>query len=82
MKRFNSEVICLCSKRSFNTKLDKYQKKVLIILKEIKSDDYNMFMKKKLEYSIDELRKRILEVYHSEIEVFMRDRADECQGPT
>ena len=77
MKRSDSEVICLYPKRSFNRKLDRYQKKVLAILKEVKSDDHDKFMKKKPEYSSDELKKRIPEAYHSEIEVFMRGKADE-----
>ena len=50
---------------------------MLVILKKVKSDDHDKFIKKKLEYSIDKLKKRISEAYHSEIEVFIRDKADE-----
>ena len=77
IKRFDSEIVCLYSNRSFNRKLNRYQKKVLTILKEIKSDNHDKFMKKKFEYSIDELKKRILKAYYSEIEIFMRDKANE-----
>ena len=51
--------------------------KILTILKEVKSDNHDKFMKKKFEYLIDELKKRISEAYHNEIEIFMRRKADE-----
>ncbi len=34
-------------------------------------------MKKKSKYSIDELKKRILERYHNEIKLFKREKVDE-----
>ncbi len=77
MNRVDNQVTCFYLKGKFNRKLERYQKKILSILKKIKSEDHDQFMKKKSKYSIDKLKKRILERYHSEIELFRRKKVDE-----
>ena len=42
----------------------------------ITSDDYDRFMKGKPSYTIDELKQRVPEKYHSVIEVFLKQDAD------
>jgi hypothetical protein len=77
INRADSQVTCFYPKEKFDRKLGRYQKKVLAVLGKIKSENHDKFLKEKPEYLIDELKKRIPKEYHSEIELFMREKADE-----
>lgn len=77
MKRLDSQIICFYFKNEFNKKLTRYQKKTLVILKKIQSEDYDKFLKEKFDYIIEKLKRRVSKEYHNEIEIFMRHKADE-----
>ncbi len=77
MKRADSKVICLYSRKSFNRTLNRHQEKMLAILESIKSNDHENFMKRKSNYTIEELKKRIFEAYFNEIEIFRKEITNE-----
>lgn len=77
MKRPDSQITCFYPKNKFSRKLDRYQRKILSLLNAINLEDHEKFAKEKPQYSIDELKERVPEFYHSEIEMFLRKKADE-----
>ena len=77
MKKFNSKIICFYSKNKFNEKLNCYQKKILTLLKKIKLNDHEKFLRENPQYSIEELKRRLFTKYYSEIELFLKKKADE-----
>lgn len=79
LKRPDHQTYCFYPREKLNKKLYKYEKKLLIAasINAVTSDEHEKFMKDKVEYTLEELKKRIPKVYHGEIEVFMRAKADE-----
>jgi hypothetical protein len=78
-KRSNSQTYCLYSKDKFNKKLDRFEKKLLVAasIDAVTAENHEKFMKNKIEYILKKLKKRVFEVYHNEIEMFMRIKVDE-----
>jgi hypothetical protein len=77
MKKHDVEITCFYPKAKFNRKLNRYQGKILSVLKKINAVDHDKFLQEKPKYSFEELKRRVPEEYHSEIDVFRRSRADE-----
>ena len=78
LKRSICQIYCLYPKDKLNKKINRYDNKMLavIIINAVTLEDHEKFMEKKIEYTLEELKKRISEAYHCEIEVFMRTEAD------
>ena len=79
LRRSGHQTYCFYPREKLNKKLDRYEKKLLTAssINAVTSDDHEKFMKDKVEYTLEELKKRVPEAYHGEIEVFMRAKADE-----
>ena len=78
LKRSNCQIYCLYLKNKLNKKINRYENKMLIviIINVVILKNHEKFIKKKIEYILKELKKRIFETYHCEIEVFMKTEID------
>lgn len=78
LKRSNCQTYCLYFKDKLNKKINRYKNKILvvIIINVVILKNHEKFMKKKVEYTLEELKKRIFEAYYCEIEVFLKTKID------
>ena len=78
LKRPDCQTYCLYPKDKLNKKINRYENKMLAVttINAVTLKDHEKFMEKKVEYTLEELKKRVPETYHCEIEVFMRTEAD------
>ena len=78
LKRPDCQTYCLYPKDKLNKKINRYENKMLAVttINAVTLEDHEKFMEKKIEYTLEELKKRVPEAYHCEIEVFMRTEAD------
>ena len=79
LKRSNHQMYCLYPKNKFERKLTRYQKRILCaaIFETIRQSDHEKFMRPKQSYSIEDLKRKVLEIYHNEIEMFNQVKVDE-----
>lgn len=79
LKRSDHQVYCLYPRDKFERKLARYQKRILCAAtsEAIRQSDHEKFMRPKQSYSIEDLKRKVPEIYHSEIEVFNQAKADE-----
>ena len=79
LKRSDHQVYCFYPKGKFERKLARYQKRVLCAATAgaIQQSDHEKFMQPKQSYTVEDLKRRVPEAYHSEIDVFNQVKADE-----
>ncbi len=79
LKRSNCQTYCFYLKDQLNKKLDRFEKKLFVAasIDAVTAENHEKFMKNKIEYTLKKLNKRVLEVYHNEIEIFMKTKIDE-----